>query len=569
MPYTAAICALNAKYIHSSLAPWCLAAGVRQYAENVTAHVVEGSINEDENDVLTRILSFAPDAVTFTCYLWNIAETLRLAAAVKAAKPAAFVVLGGPEVSYCAAETLAQNPQIDCILSGEGETSLPALLHALAEGENLQTIDEKMQIDGLCTRAKITAPCVLHGAVPTPYTAEYLARLGGRIAYLETSRGCPYTCAFCLSGRCGKPRYFPLDTAFENILTLANSGTQTVKFIDRTFNANPRHANAILAFILAHIGKEIPRGVCFHFELAGDILREETMKLFEKAPAGAFQLEIGMQSFCAKTLAAIRRKTDVAVLQKNILRLVAMQNMHIHIDLIAGLPYEDLQTFGESFNIGYALGANMLQLGFLKLLHGAAMREEPQVYPCTFAQTPPYEVTQTPWLSAADLAVLRAAEDALERVYNSGRFLETAAYLIDATQKTPFDFYCMLGEKGKSLGTHHVPLDDYTAFLYETGKQMSGVCVDALRDAMVRDRLATNATGRLPACLQVKDLQLLAAVRALAQEAHTAPKKGIQRGVSLLYGAKKVCYADYSNAEKNPMTGRYPLHYAEMPSRKP
>ncbi|MEG1549447.1 MAG: DUF4080 domain-containing protein, partial [Ruthenibacterium sp.] len=265
-----------------------------------------------------------------------------------------------------------------------------------------------------------------------------------------------------------------------------------------------------------------------------------------------------------KTLAAIRRKTDVAVLQKNILRLVAMQNMHIHIDLIAGLPYEDLQTFGESFNIGYALGANMLQLGFLKLLHGAAMREEPQVYPCTFAQTPPYEVTQTPWLSAADLAVLRAAEDALERVYNSGRFLETAAYLIDATQKTPFDFYCMLGEKGKSLGTHHVPLDDYTAFLYETGKQMSGVCVDALRDAMVRDRLATNATGRLPACLQVKDPQLLAAVRALAQEAHTAPKKGIQRGVALLYGAKKVCYADYNSAEKNPITGRYPLHCVKI-----
>ena len=536
MSYTVAICALNAKYIHSSLAPWCLAAGVAQDAKTVSAHVVEGTINEKETDVLSRIMSLHPDAVTFTCYLWNIAQTLRLAA-----------------------EVLAEHAHIDCILSGEGETSLPALLNALANGENTLATVENLPIDGLCTRAKISAPCVLHGAVPSPYTADYLAKLGGRIAYLETSRGCPYTCAFCLSGRCGKPRYFSLDTAKENILALANSGAQTIKFIDRTFNANPRHANAILAFILEHYGKEIPRGICFHFELAGDILREETFALFEKAPLGAFQLEIGMQSFCAKTLTAIRRKTDVEVLKNNIVRLVAMQNMHIHIDLIAGLPYEDLATFGESFNIGYALGANMLQLGFLKLLHGAAMREEPQIYPCQFTQTPPYEVTETPWLSAADLAVLTAAEDALERVYNSGRFVDTAKYLIAITGMKPFDFYCALGAKSKTLGTHHVPLDDYTALLYAYGKTLPNVNAAALRDAMVCDRLATNATGRLPACLQVKDAQLLAAVRRLAGNVDTAPQKGIQRGVALLYGAKEICYADYCAADKNPLTGRYPL----------
>ncbi|MEG1381839.1 MAG: DUF4080 domain-containing protein [Ruthenibacterium sp.] len=564
MPYTVAICALNAKYIHSSLAPWCLLAGVECNAENVTAYVVEGTINEPESDVLARILSHQPHVVTLSCYLWNIAETLRLAARMKAENPAIFIVLGGPEVSYCAAEILAENAQIDCVLSGEGETSLPALLNALAAGENPLDIDNNLNIDGLCTRAKISAPCVLSGDVPSPYTEAYLAQLGGRIAYLETSRGCPYTCAFCLSGRCGKPRYFSLDTAKNNILTLANSGAQTIKFIDRTFNANPRHANAILAFILEHYGKDIPRGVCFHFELAGDILREESFDLLEQAPVGAFQLEIGMQSFCAKTLAAIRRKTDVDVLQKNIVRLVAMQNMHIHIDLIAGLPYEDLQTFGASFNIGYALGANMLQLGFLKLLHGAAMREEPQTYPCSFAQTPPYEVTRTPWLSADDLAVLRKTEDALERVYNSGRFLETAAYLLHATRMTPFDFYTALGEKGSALGTHHVPLDTYTAFLYETGKTLPDVDADALRDAMVRDRLATNATGRLPACLQVKDPQLLAAVRSLAQCPQTAPQKGTQRGVALLYGAHEICYADYIAAEKSPMTGRYPLHCVKI-----
>ena len=550
--FTALLCALNAKYIHSSLAPWCLAAAVHEYAPEIRASVCEGTINEAEDAVLQRIAAQNPDAVTFTCYLWNIRATLRLAAALKRQNPNVCIVLGGPEVSYNAAEVLRENPQIDCILSGEGETSVPALLRQLAKG------DAPHDIEGLCTREKISPPCVLSGEVPSPYTADYLAHLNGRIAYLETSRGCPYTCAFCLSGRCGKPRYFDLETAKQNILTLANSGAQTVKFIDRTFNANPRHANAILKFILEHYGTKIPCGVCFHFEIAGDIVTEETFALLEKAPVGAFQLEIGMQSFCAKTLTAIRRKTDVEILQNNIRRLVAMQNMHIHIDLIAGLPYEDLKTFGESFDIGYALGANMLQLGFLKLLHGAAMREEKDVFPCEFSSEPPYEVTRTPWLTPEDLQMLTACEDALERIYNSGRFRDTVAYALCATGETPFSFYCAIGAASHKLGTHNVSLDDYTAFLYTYLKGKRGIDENALRDALVRDRLATNATGRLPACLHVADERLGKAVKLLAKNPLTMPKKGIKRGVAILYGAQQIVFVDYT--QKNPVTSRYLLH---------
>ena len=388
----------------------------------------------------------------FSCYLWNIRETLRLAAAVKAARPGAYVVLGGPEVSYNAGEVLAENPQVDYILSGEGERSVPMLLASLAAGRKPE--EAAPPIPGLCARGFLSAPCVEEGTPPSPYAPAYLENLRGRIAYLETSRGCPYACAFCLSGRCGKPRWFPLEQAKRNILTLARSGAHTVKFIDRTFNANPAHANAILAFILKHYGRDIPAGVCFHFELAGDILREETFALLEQAPPGAFQLEIGMQSFCEKTLAAVRRKTDTGVLKQNIRRLVAMGNMHVHIDLIAGLPHEDLRTFGESFNTGYALGAQMLQLGFLKLLHGAAMREEPEEFPCVFSEGPPYEVQKTPWLSPEELDVLRAAEDALERCYNSGRFLETAAYAMAAAGLSPFVFYCRLGAAGARHGEY-------------------------------------------------------------------------------------------------------------------
>ena len=459
----AVLFALNAKYIHSSLAPWCLLAGVEAAGPaGVCAEVREGTVNEPERDVLARILDGEPDAVLFSCYLWNIRETLRLAAAVKAARPGAYVVLGGPEVSYNAGEVLAENPQVDYILSGEGERSVPMLLASLAAGRKPE--EAAPPIPGLCARGFLSAPCVEEGAPPSPYAPAYLENLRGRIAYLETSRGCPYACAFCLSGRCGKPRWFPLEQAKRNILTLARSGAHTVKFIDRTFNANPAHANAILAFILKHYGRDIPPGVCFHFELAGDILREETFALLEQAPPGAFQLEIGMQSFCEKTLAAVRRKTDTGVLKQNIRRLVAMGNMHVHIDLIAGLPHEDLRTFGESFNTGYALGAQMLQLGFLKLLHGAAMREEPEEFPCVFSEDPPYEVQKTPWLSPEELDVLRAAEDALERCYNSGRFLETAAYAMAAAGLSPFVFYCRLGAAGARHGTANIPLDDYTAF---------------------------------------------------------------------------------------------------------
>lgn len=557
MEYRAVLCALNAKYIHSSLAPWCLLAGVQAHAlPQVHAVVVEGTINEPQDNVLARILAQDPHAVGLSCYLWNIRQTLTLARALKRHNPDVYIVLGGPEVSYNASAVLAEHACIDAVLCGEGEESLPALLNCLASGATPDPATQ--EIPGLCTRTGETPPCVLAHDPPSPYTPAYLEALHGRIAYLETSRGCPYRCAFCLSGRCGAPRWFSLKDAKQNLLTLARSGARTVKLIDRTFNANAAHANELLAFLLAHCGKEIPPDVCFHFEIAADILQEDTFALLAQAPAGMFQLEIGMQSFHAPTLRAVRRVTDVDRLQANVRRLVALGNMHIHIDLIAGLPQEDFSTFAQSFDTGYALGAQMLQLGFLKLLHGAPMREETDVFPCDFSADPPYEVTQTPWLSARELDMLHGIEDALERVYNAGRFRETAAYVLQATKLTPFAFYSALGTAMPAETTAGMSLDDYTAQLQRACAALPGVHKEALRDAMVRDRLATNATGRLPACLHVQDPALGQAVKLLANDAQTAPPAGVRRGVALLYGAKQICWADYENA--HPVTGRYPLH---------
>lgn len=573
MEGTVVLSVLNAKYVHASPAPWCLAAGVKTYAPDLynRLHIVEATINQPISDVLARIAEAEPAVVGFSCYLWNIDYTLALCTALKQALPSVIIGLGGPEVSYCAKDVLRSNAQIDYILAGEGEESFPAFLTAVFAQDKPDLLPQQARksIAGLCGRCADggvyeSAPCVLGGAVPSPLTAGYAEAVQGRIAYFETSRGCPYACAFCLSGRCGAPRYFALDAVLKDLLHLANSGTRTVKFVDRTFNANPAHANKILQFILAHYGKEIPSGICFHFEIAGDILKEETFDLLAKMPVGAVQLEIGMQSFCKKTLEAVHRKTNTAILQANIRRLIGMGNMHIHVDLIAGLPHENLTVFAESFNKGYALGAQMLQLGFLKMLHGSPMRSLPQDYPCEFDSRAPYEVRATPCLTAQDFALLHQAEDAVERVYNSGRFCLTAAYVLKASGQTPFEFYTGFGVAAHKAGVHwRISLDDYTAVLQAHCATLQHVDSEILRDYLVRDRLATNATGRLPPCLYRKDEQLIKVIRRLSANPLTAPQKGVRRGVALLYAAKAVCWVDYIPVEKHPVTGRWALN--EMP----
>ncbi|MBW7571388.1 B12-binding domain-containing radical SAM protein [Caproiciproducens faecalis] len=551
---TAAICVLNSKYIHSSLAPWCLSAGVDAYCvPGITAEVVEGTINERLEAVAQRILALNPQVIGFSCYIWNISATKRLIHLVKNSLPRAVIVLGGPEVSYCAEKLLNEEPLVQYVISGEGERPFALLLNAVSRG------DAAENIPGVCFRrdgrAVIVPPHTPEEDPPSPYTPKYLDALKGRIAYLEASRGCPYSCAFCLSGRCGSARFFDLDRAKQELLLLARSGAKTVKLVDRTFNANRRRANELFRFIIQNYGNEIPAGVCFHFEIAGDILDEDTLNLLAQAPKGAMQLEIGLQSFNPKTLAAINRKTDVERLKKNILRLIANANMHIHIDLIAGLPYEDLASFAESFNIAYGLNPNMLQLGFLKLLYGAPMRENPEEFPCSYDSQPPYEITRTPWLSEEELLNLHRTEDALERLYNSGRFPRTLAYLLKESGMTPFELFGRFGAFAAQKGTERIPLDEYIALVFTFFSGQNGIDKEVLRDKMVRDRLSTNASGKLPPILYVRDPSLGKAVRELENEFPTP--KGVKRGCAILYSEHCLAYADYQN--RNPINGEFYL----------
>ena len=490
------ISCLNSKYVHASLSPWCLLSGVREFAKNTyDISVLESTINCDAREFANKIINEKPDVVSFSTYIWNVTKTLEICRIIKENLNCK-IVLGGPEVAYRQEDVLTKYDFIDFVLAGEGEWTFPDFLDNI--NGNLSVVA------GLSYRENgkiITIPEKEYTETPpSPFVDEFFENLNGRISYIETSRGCPYRCAFCLSGRCSPLRFFDLEQVKKDIIILANSGTQTVKFVDRTFNANTIRANEILLFIKENYGENIPQNVCFHFEIAGDILKESTLEILESMPKGAVQLEIGMQSFNEETLKLINRKTDTKKLTKNIKKLIGFNNMHIHIDLIAGLTGEDLESFKNSFNIGYSLKAHMLQMGFLKLLYGAQMRENSEKYPCTFTENPPYEITSTPHLTNDEIVMLKKCEDAVDRLYNSGRFLYTLDYLIDEVGISPFDVF---NDFGNAVDGNKMKLCDYAEKLYKFF--MEKCDKEILREKILCDLLSSSSSVQIPDVFKIKD----------------------------------------------------------------
>lgn len=538
-----AICCLNSKYIHASLAPWCLFSALKNKYRCYDATVIEDTINNDISVICNKLIKGKYNIVSFSCYIWNIEKTIEICRIIKDAYNPT-IILGGPEVSYRAKAVLEEYNFIDYVLSGEGEETYPTLVDSLINNTTFKTIDGLTYRDK--ENIKSNPEKNYTGTPVNPYTPEYYHNLNSRISYIEASRGCPYKCAFCLSGRGSALRYFDLEQTKDKIIALANSGSHTIKFVDRTFNANPQRANEILKFILDNHKATIPENVCFHFEIAGDILKEETFELLSKAPKGLFQLEIGMQSFNEKTLSAINRKTDCNKLIENIKRLIDFGNMHIHIDLIAGLPHEDFDSFEKSFNTGFSLKANMLQMGFLKLLHGADMREKPQEYPCVYNTSPPYEVTSTPWLSAKEMERLHFCEDALDRMYNSGRFLFTLNYLIETCGHSPFRLFYDFGNTTK---VQKISLSEYAEKIFEYFK--NGADEELLREALICDLLTCSSALQIPDFLKRKD-NLYKQIKKHFTEGSSEKIK-----IAILYKSEKVFVVNQSKPKE--FNGRYPF----------
>ena len=537
------ILALNSKYIHSSLAPWYLK------AEVPVAEVVEHTINEDILSVVADIVKKRPRLLAISVYIWNVTFAEKVAALVKDELPDIIVAVGGPEVSYNPKEVLGRCTAIDYVISGEGEVPFSALCRKVLYGEDCF-------LPGISYGSYVAEPYIGTGTPKSPYTDAYFSALQGRIAYFESSRGCPYSCAYCLSGRCEGIRFFDMDYVRENLLRVANSGTKTVKFVDRTFNADRKRAIEILSFIKAGSGVSFPSDVCFHFELSGDLLDDATIAFLKTVPHGLFQFEIGIQSFFPKTIQAIHRKTESSILKRRIQELVRLGNAHVHTDLIAGLPYEGYDDFKDSFDQAYFLGANMLQLGFLKILHGTEIENRAKEYGFRYTKQPPYEVFETPWLSQAEVVKLKITENAVDRLHNSGRFRRVIELCLPLFDR-PYDFFYTCGR----LIAKEKNLDTMTDALFLNLSKTFPDRTDEIRDAFVCDRLATNSARGFPKALYHKDPRISLVKKQLNADMATAEKAGVRRSVSILYHKQVAVYVDY---ERKDWRGEYPLNFVKL-----
>lgn len=438
---------LNSKYVHSNLALKYLYTCAENSRNNID--ILEFTINNEEDYVYTEILRKGYDVVCFSCYIWNIDKTLYLAENLKKARPDIKILMGGPEVSYDAIPFMSRHKFIDFIISGEGEAPFSELADTLLSGSR-----EFEKIPGLTYRleGKIyvnpPAPPLKFETVPFPYIS--LVCEEDKIMYYESSRGCPFQCSYCLSSIDHRVRALPLDRVRSDLGYFIYKRVKQVKFIDRTFNWDKKRCYEIMKYLIASDNGETN----FHFEICGDLIDEELLQLLGTARPGLFQFEIGVQSTNERALRACGRKSDFEKLAENVKRLVEMGNIHIHLDLIAGLPYEDYDSFRKSFNDVYALKPHHLQLGFLKLIKGTAIREQAEDHGYVYREQAPYEIISSRYMSAMALVRLKKIENVLELYYNRGGFRRTLEFSVELAE-TPFDFYEELADYYYLKGFQH------------------------------------------------------------------------------------------------------------------
>lgn len=515
---------INAKYIHSNPAIYSLRACAGEYKSAV--EIAEYTINQRSEDIRRDVYLRNPDVIAISCYIWNWAMVSALLPDLAKLMPGVPIWLGGPEVSYRAEEVLAEFSQVTGIMTGEGEYTFYKLAEFYCEGYS----DKETASETICANAKVAtagnaditlqnipgivtrdfntgAPQVLDLAdIPFWYADGDLLKeeFRNRIVYYETSRGCPFRCSYCLSSIDKSVRFRPLDMVKRELDFFLENKVPQVKFIDRTFNCKHSHAMEIWQYIYEH-----DNGITnFHFEIAADIITAEELALLSKLRPGQVQLEIGVQTTNGQTLEEIRRVTDMDKLKANVARLRELHNIHLHLDLIVGLPFEDKASFIHSFNEVYAMEPDDLQLGFLKVLSGSYIGEKTEEYGIVYESNPPYEVLSTNWISYEDVLGLKRVEEMLEIYHNSGQFVHTIAFL-EKQFASPFALYEALADFYERKGFFvQAPSRSYRyEVLLDFACETDGANEEVYRELLTYDLYLREKLKSRPGFLQDRKLQ--------------------------------------------------------------
>lgn len=443
---------LNAKFIHSSLALRYL----RSYAQSTFPGIdlVEYTINDVTLNIVADIYKRQPDVVAFSCYIWNIRETLDVIRNLKKVCPDLPVILGGPEVTYDADHWMKKHPEIDVIAIGEGEQTFLELLQVYQESLETKQAPRLRDVAGIAYREEEFIRFSMPRAqieemdtIPSPYQ-DHLDELNNRVVYFEASRGCPFKCQYCLSSIEDGVRYFSLVRVKDDLLRLINHGVKTIKFVDRTFNINKKYALEIFQFLIDN-----HNGTVFQFEITADILRADVLDfLTENAPPGVFRFEIGVQSTNDETNRLVQRIQRFDRLARTVTQIKESGKIDQHLDLIAGLPEEDYHSFKKTFNDVFALRPEELQLGFLKMLRGTGVRARAANHGYVFMDEAPYEILGNNVLSFGDMQKIKRVEDVLEKYWNAHRMDYTLEWLLAHVFDTPFDFFQTFGDYWEKQG---------------------------------------------------------------------------------------------------------------------
>ena len=443
--------AINAKYIHSNLAVYSLRSYARTFGYE--PKLLEFTINQQKDQILKGIYEAKPDLLCFSCYIWNLSYAEEIIEDIKKILPKVTIWAGGPEVSYDAPKFLKRHPEVDGIMCAEGEKTLTELISyyeiGKSQGKSLDGINGIVYQENKTIHQTPLRDIMNMDDLVFPY--EDLKDFEHKIIYYESSRGCPFSCSYCLSSIDKKLRFRSFSLVEKELEFFLAHKVPQVKFVDRTFNCKKSHAMAIWTYI-----KEHDNGITnFHFEVAADLLTEDEIALIQTMRPGLIQLEIGVQSTNEKTLAEIHRKTDFEEITRKVKAVQKGENVHQHLDLIAGLPYENYESFGHSFNDVYALKPEQLQLGFLKVLKGSYMAEAAEGYGCVHKAKPPYEVLGTRWLSYEEILKLKGVEEMVEVYYNSGQFQKTIRAM-EHLFETAFSMYEELADFYEKNGYNEV-----------------------------------------------------------------------------------------------------------------